>query len=212
MGNAVEIVHEGRVSRFVLRPVERKTLHGFKRRIALDEHGHECSSALLTHDGRFLLPAGSTADAYLDVDGDAVKRNELVAVDMDGNPLPVLPATAGRQQTVEGSIALDDFLGHVATKVYVLEAETLGPSLDAALRNGAIFSIPYRPRASHTETPAFLLANDDGVFLVQAERCDFEFVGLEQAVSEMDGEWDDADVDGGEFAFDLDLEADYAGA
>ena len=43
MGSAVEIVHESRVSRFILTPIERKTLHGFKRRMALDETGNECA-------------------------------------------------------------------------------------------------------------------------------------------------------------------------
>lgn len=105
---------------------------------------------------------------------------------------------------------LEEFLGHVVTKVYALEAETLDPALDAALRAGAIFPVPFRPRASHAETPAFLLANEHGIFLVQTEPCHFNFVGLEQSVSETDAQ-DESDADFSEddgFAFDL--EADHA--
>lgn len=213
MGSVVEIVHEGRISRFVLQPVERKALHGFKHRVALDENGQKCHSALLSRDGRFLLPAGSTAETYLDANGEAVKRSELVAVDADGNPLPTLPATTARPQTVEGPITLDDFLGHVVTRVYALEAETLDPALEAELHAGAVFRVPYRPRPAHTETPVFLLANEHGVFIVQAEPCQFDFLGLEQTVSEADAFDDseaDLDEDDDEFAFDLDLEADHA--
>ena len=212
MGSVVEIVHEGRASRFALRPVERKALHGFKRRVALDEKGNDCASALLTRDRNFLLPAGSTAEAYLDVGGDVVKRSDLLAMNADGNPLPTLPATSGRPQVIEGPIALDDFLGHFVTRVYVLEAEALDPVLESKLRTGAIFRIPYRPRATTSDTPAFLLANENGVFLVQAESRCFDFVGLEQTVSDADA-LDESDAgfnEDDEFSFDLDWEADHA--
>lgn len=210
MASAVEIVHEGRISRFVLRLVERKTLHGFKRRMTLDEQGNECTLALLTRDGRFLLTAGSTAEAYLDQNGDAVKRNELVAVDADGKPLPALTVTSGRPQAIEGPIDLDDFLGHVVTRVWALEGEDLDPTLERKLLAGAIFRIPHRPRPTTTDTPTFLLANEHGIFLIQAEPCGFEFVGLEQTVSETDGAWEDTDADDDEFGFELDWEADHA--
>ena len=210
MTQAIDIIHKGRASRFRLTPIDRKRLHGFKRRIALDENGDECAAAHLTRDGRFLLSAGCTADLYINEDGDAVNRSELAAVDAEGKPLPTLPATTGRPQTVGESIALDDFLGHVVTKVYALEAESLDPILESELRDGAIFQVPFRPRSTPTETSAFLLANEHGVFLVQAEPCNFDFVGLEQPVSEADGEWDDVEADGGEFAFDLEWEADHA--
>jgi hypothetical protein len=212
MSQSIDINYCGRVSRFVLRPVERESLHGFKRRVALDEQGNECSSALLTRDGRSILSAGSTAETYLDPNGDAVKRSELVAVDVDGKPLPTLTATLGRPQAIEGAIDLDEFLDHVVTRVYALEAETFEPLLDKALRGGAIYRVPFRPRASHTDTPAFLLANDHGVFLVQAEICNFDFVGLEQMVSDADA-LDESDAEfseDDEFAFDLEWEADHA--
>ena len=210
MANAVEIVHEGRVSHFALRPVERKTLHGFKRRVAMDERGNECGSALLTRDGRFLLPAGSTAEAYLDTGDNVVKRNELVAVNADGKPLPTLPATTGRPQAIEQIVTPEDFLDHVVLRVYALEPETLDPVLEKKLRGGTIFRIPYRPRASHSETPTFLLANEHGIFLIQAEPCRFDFVGLDQTLSEMDGEWGEGEADGDEFAFELDWGSDHA--
>lgn len=193
---------------FAMQVIDRKRLHGFKRRIALDENGNECTTAHLTRDGRFLLGSGCTADIYINDDGDAINRSELVTVDADGKPLPTLPATLGRTQAIEGPVALDDFLSHIVTKVYALESETLDPALEQALRDGTIFRVPFRPRATHIETPAFLLVNKNGAFLMQAEPCNFDFVGLEQAASEEQAEWDN--LEGDEFDFDLDWEADYA--
>ena len=210
MTQAIDITYQGRAFRFLLTPIDRKRLHGFKRRIAMDENGGECETAHLTRDGRFLLSAGCTAALYVNEEGDAVNRNELVAVDTDGNSLPTLPSTLNRPQDIAGPVELDEFLSHVVAKVYALEAESLDPALHKALRDGAIFRAPYRPRPTYDETPAFLLANENGVFLMQAAPSDFEFIGLEQTVTEMDGEWDDVETDADEFDFDVDWEADHA--
>jgi hypothetical protein len=212
MTQSIDINYGGRVSRFTLTLIDRKRLHGFKRRIALDEQGIECNSALLTRAGRFLLSAGSTADAYLDANGDVVQRGDLVAVDAEGKPLPTLPATTGRPQPVEETATLEKFLNHVVTRVYLLETETLGAVLEKELRAGTIFQIPFRARASHTETPAFLLANDDGIFLVQAEACHFDFVDLEQTITETDNDWEGEETDGDAFAIEMDWEIDHADA
>ena len=212
MSPAIAVTYRGHASRFSLTAIDHKTLHGFKRRIALDEQGQECATALLTREGSFLLPAGATGDVYLDAAGDTVKKSELVAVDAKGTPLPTLLATLERPQAIEGPITLEAFLNHVAVKVYALEAEALDAMLEEALRAGAIFRVPFRPRATHAETPAFLLANEHGVFLVQGEPCHFEFVGLEQQVSEGDEEHEDEEMahDEGEFSFERDWEAAHA--
>ena len=212
MTRTIDIVHEGRVSRFVVRPIQRKSLLGFKRCRMLDEQGNECASALLTHEGGFVLPAGSTTEMYLDAKGDAVKRADLRAVDHDGKPLPTLPARNSRPHVLESRVTLDAFLDHVMTHIHALETDTLDPSLDAALRGGAIFQIPYRPRPTPTETLAFLLANEHGFFLVQAEPCRFEYVGLDQAISDSDApdEYDDEFDDDDAFVFHWDMETDHA--
>jgi len=206
MSRNIDIRYRGRDSRFRLMPLDRKRLHGFKRRIALDENGDECTTAHLTRDGRFLLGAGCTADLYINDEGDTINRSERVAVDADGKLLPTLPATSDRTQAINDPVALDDILNHVVTKVYALDVDSLDPTLEQALRAGAIFRVPYRPRSTYAEPPAFLLANENGVFLMQAEACNFDFVGLEQEVSVKD--WADETDD--EFDFDLNWEAEHA--
>ncbi len=209
MSRAIEVVYKGRATRFSPILIDRKRLHGFKRKIALDENGDECVSGLLTRDGNSLLLAGSTSETYLDANGDAINRSELVPVDATGKTLPVLPSTLDRTQTISEPVEPDEFLGCVVTKAYALEAESLDDTLHNTLRDGAVFRISFRPRASHTETPAFLLANNHGTFLIQAEPCCFEFVGLDQNLSDIEVEFGD-EVDADEFSFEDGWEADHA--
>ncbi len=208
MTRNLDIGYRGGTSRFCLTPIDRKKLHGFKKRIALDENGHECASAHLTRDGRFLLAAGSTSDLYINDKGDTVRRSELVTVDESGKPLKKLSATVGRTKVLENPGDLDEFLNYIVTQVHILEVETLDPELEEALFDGAIFRVPYHPRATYTDFSNYLLANKNGIFLVRPETCSFDFVGLEQTISEVEGEWDDGEDE--EFDFEIEWRNDYA--
>ncbi len=151
--------------------------------------------------------AGSLVARFAEIWGehlDAARETLIVIIP------ELLAATTGRSQAAEEVVTSEDVFDHVVTKVYVLEAEALDPVLESKLRAGAIFRIPYRPRLGHMENPAFLLANEHGIFLVHAELCDFDYVGLTQTIAETDDAWEEAATDGDEFGFELDWEADHA--
>jgi len=197
MAAYLDVTYQGQPSRLALTPIDRKRLHGFTNRIALDADGNECATAHLTRDGRFLLMRGSTADLYTNEGGDSVPRADLIAVDGEGHALKTLGPTTGRLQEVEGPITPGEVLDHVALKAYALTPEVFSPGLQSALARGAIFKVPYRPRKTTQQTSAFVFANDAGIFLVQAQPCGFEFVGPGQVPVGTDG-WADDD----EFDFD----------
>jgi len=192
MKTYLDIAFQGQQSRFVMSVIDRKLLHGFTKRLALDPDGNACTTAHLTRDGRHVLSSGSTADLYVNEKGDSVSRPELTPVDSDGHPLETFSPTTGRSQEVEGPIAPGEILDHVAVKVFSLDPEEISAALQSALAHGEIFKVPFRPRKTTRQIPAFLLANERGLYLVQAEPCGFEFVGLDEMTSEV-GTADDGD-------------------
>ncbi len=204
MGNRknLEIDFKGKVCQFSLSAIDRRVLYGDRRRIALDENGDECRSALLTKDGRFLLPSGSTANLYVNDIGDAVKRSELVAVDAEGNHLPEPTVSDSAAQKISEPVAEEELLNCVVCKVYALSPLSLGPELERSLVEGNIYRMPYRSGKSSTEKDAFMLANANGIFLLVCRPCRFEFVSLDQPVIDWDDEKDDSTD---EFSFDFDL-------
>jgi len=202
MKTYLDITFQGTKSRFVMSVIDRKRLHGFTKRVALDPDGNECAMANLTRDGRHVLSSGSTVDLYVNERGDSVSRPELTPVNSDGRTLETLSPTTGRSQEVEGPISPYEFLDHVAVKVFSLDPEEISAALRSALARGEIFKIPFRPRKTVRETPAFLLANEKGLYLVQAEPCGFEFVGLDEMTSETA-----AADEGDEYGFEFDQHA-----
>jgi len=197
MKTYLDITFQGQQSRFAMSLIDRKRLHGFTKRIALDAGGNECTTAHLTRDGRHVLSSGSTADLYVNERGDSISRPELTPVNSDGRTLETLSPTTGRSQEVAGPIAPREILEHVAVKVFSLDPEEISTALRSALTSGEVFKVPFRPRKTVRERPAFLLANEDGLYLVQAEPCGFEFVGLDEMTSET------GTVDDDEFEFEF---------
>ncbi|MBM4354104.1 MAG: hypothetical protein FJ109_09975 [Deltaproteobacteria bacterium] len=199
MAAHLEVTYQGQPSRFTLAAIDRKRLHGYTKRVALDADGRECATAHLTRDGRFLLSAGSTADLYLNNEGDSVPRNDLVPVGGDGRALGEPTPTTGRPQEAEGPVSVEELLDCVVVRAYAVTPESLAPALQSALARGGIFRVAHRPRKGTQPAVAFLLANGHGLFLLQAEPSGFEFVGPDQIAAEVDGWADDSDD---EFDFD----------
>ena len=195
MAAYLDVTYQGQPSRLALMAVDRKRLHGFTKRLALDADGNECATAHLTRDGRFLLMRGSTADLYTNERGDSIPRADLMAIDGDGRALETQAPTTGRPQEMEGPITPNEILDHVAVKTYALTPETLAPGLQSALARGAIFRVAYRPRKTTQQTSAFIFANDTGLFLVQTQPCGFEFVGPGQVQVATEAWKDDEEFD-----------------
>lgn len=200
MGNdkSIEIMFEGNSCRFSMNLIDRKKLYGFRKRIAFDENDEECSTALLTKDGRFLLPSGSTAGLYVNDTGDAVERNELVAVDCEGDRLPEHIAGSEQRSRIEGPVAAEELLNCTVQKVYELSPQTLDPSLECSLAEGNIFLMSGHRGGG--EQPAFLLANTKGIFLLATRPCRFEFVSLDQPIADTE---DEDELEADDFSFDF---------
>jgi hypothetical protein len=96
-------------------------------------------------------------------------------------------------------------LTHVVTRVYSVTPHHLDRPLRDSLAQGDIYRVPFRPRATTGEAPAFLLANAHGVFVLQAAPCGMDWLTRDQ-VALADGE----DEDDAETADWGDWLADYA--
>ena len=161
------------------------------RRVALDAQGRPCRTTWQTWDG-IALPPGGVAQGYEGPEGTTVPRAEVVATDAEGHPLRLLPATTTRPQRLEGPVPVDELLAHVVTKVYIVTAHQLDPALRRSLLQGDLYRVAFRPRASTSDPPAFLLANASGLFLLQAAPCRLEWMTRAQVVL-ADGDDEDED-------------------
>ncbi len=136
-------------------------------RLALDAQGRALHAALLTTDDLPLLP-GAVADLYEDVDGTTILRREFVIVDPEGQPCHLLPANLHSPVPLTGPVSPDELLAHVITSAYRTRNVSLLPELQHSLLAGDIYRLSFRLRPSVTDTPAFLFANQHGIFVLVA--------------------------------------------
>ena len=182
------------VSEFALTSIERR---GKKtKRIAVDADGLECKPMLITHDGH-ILSSGSTTLVYDDGGGNTIDRGEVVEVDEHGNLLRTLPSTIGRPQRLSEPMQPEELLEYLIQRAYTLTPVTLASDVKELLADGCIFKVPFRPRSSTLDNPAFILSNSNGIFLLQGKQCRMDFVTLEQPIGiqeedEDDDSWDEA--------------------
>ena len=184
------------ISEFVMKPIGRKSRQSVTKKLAVDCRGRDCSRALMTHDG-LLLGSGAVADLYEDSDGNSVERGEIVETDANSVTLRNLAATLGRPQRPVGPVAPEELLEHTVMKAYALMPTVIARDMRDSLADADIYRVAFRPRVSVVDSPAFILANASGIFLVQCKPCLIEFVRLDQPVileDELDDEddlWDD---------------------
>ena len=194
---------DGGISEFVTKPISRKTRQTVTKRLAVDPLGRECSRALMTHDG-LLLGSGAVADMYEAADGNSIDHCEVIQTDETGNILRNLPATVGRPQRPVGPVLAEELLEHTVMKAYALVSVVIARDFSDLLAGGDLYRVAYRPRTSVVDSPAFILANQSGIFLVQCKPCLVEFIRLDQPIileDELDDEedlWDDWEINRGE--------------
>jgi len=145
----------------------------------------------MTHDG-LLLGSGAVADLYEDPDGNSVDHGEIVETDANNVTLRNLAATVGRPQRPVGPVPMEELLEHTVMKAYALVPVALAHDLRDSLAGGDIYRVAFRPRTSVVDSPAFILANASGIFLVQCKPCLVEFIRLDQPIV-VEDETDDED-------------------
>ncbi len=201
MQRILEIGYEGRESSFSITRISRSKLYGSKRRIPVDGQGNECSRASLTRDGMFILPTGGTATLYLDGNGDVVERNQLQAIDMDGEMLKPGERVLDRAFEVGQVVQAADLLECTITQVYVLEPIFLSQELGSSLSQGEILYLTLPTPTNHLFRRFFLVGNESGFFLLIGNATGFEFIGLAEA----DLSPPDMDEDGSDDGYDIDF-------
>ncbi len=193
MASPIIVTLEGEDSAFSFSKVDREKLYGKRERVVVDEEGAPCYGASLTTDGGAIIPPGGLAFAYVDESWDSLERSELKAVDVNGHSVAIAPSTLGKPQALTGPIDAARVLDHTCTAVYELRPETVSTLLSAKLSAGGIFETRFNYRDDYADSPAFLLGNDQGMFLLVCEPVGFEMLRREQEPVVVADETEDTD-------------------
>lgn len=176
--------------------VDRRKLYGWTEIEATDDAGEPCEVVTTDETGQLIIPRGGTAVGLLTPRGEWVERSELKSVDADGKPARLLPSSYAEPVVLRRKVTAEEFFNHDITDFYAL-----GDASEALLRavGQAIYTFEYCYSEGCEGNPAFVLAADDGLFLLVGERLQFEAVGYDEPEFIDEPQEDDAD-EGVDFA------------
>ncbi|MDR2688356.1 MAG: hypothetical protein LBB76_01195 [Azoarcus sp.] len=173
--------------------VERGRLYGWSEVVAQDDEGHPCRMVTMDDTGTLIIAAGGLGMGILDGEREWVDRASLKTVTLDGQEAPLIRSSYDGTIVLERVASAEEVLDCSITTVYQLDNPELMREIGAQ-----IYAFTYSYRDSHEGSPAFVLANEGGLFLLVGYRADFEMLSLTEAsaITEEDEEEDeDGDID-----------------
>ena len=193
MAKNIIVSLDGEESSFGFKAVDRASLYGKRRRIALDKEGNPCTRGSLLEDGSLLLKSGMSGQGYFLEDGTFLKQSDLEGFDINWNPLTKAPSTLGEVQKLEGPVNPNDVLDLRVKTVYSLDPENFSAKLKTSLDEGNIFKFTFNYREDYHAETAFLMSNENGVFALIGDPVDYNWLSLNVVPVINDIEIDDAE-------------------
>lgn len=178
--------------------IDRSKLYGYKEVEVLDDNGKNCMLATLADDGKTIVGKGGSGLGYLTADKEWVKKDQLTAVDIEGNEIVPVKASSAAPIDLTIECSVEDYLEHNIRLIYVMDFEEVNDDLVAELKSGKIFKFDYSYRGGLKADAGFLLmGNDENLYMTVGDPTNLQFVGLQQtaAVVSEDGEEEVEEVD-----------------
>jgi hypothetical protein len=183
MGRKAEFSINGLSVMAELKKVDRKKIYGWSSIEAYDENGSKCNLAGLA-EGKHIMPSGSTSLATLNSNGEAINKSELIGIDLAGNKVSLVPSIYdGKVMLREATI--DEYLATAVKSVYQLQIDEDKEVLLEALSSDKIYYFIFNYSADFEGDDAFLVSNENEIFVIVGKSADLEFIGLEENEQEL---------------------------
>lgn len=182
MAKSIEFKGKGISFSASIEKVDREKVYGWTEVKVFDSQGKECKVANLLEDGRTLLPGGCFALKVITDSGNETSRAALIALDGEGKKMELIPSIFDQPVDMEDA-TIDEYLSMNVKVVYQLDAGETTGELIARLKTGNLLRFKYNYRAGYESDDAFLLCNDQAVFMVIGKCLSFEMLDLASEVA-----------------------------
>ena len=163
--------------------IDRSKLYGYKQLDVVDDDGKKCSLATLADDGKTIVGKGGTGLGYLTADLMWVKKDQLTAVDLEGEKIVPVGSSFSAPVDLSNECSVEDYLEHNIRLIYLMEfEEDQHPELIEKLKSGTILKFDYSYRGGLEADAGFLLmGNDENIYMTVGDPCNVQFVGLQNS-------------------------------
>lgn len=201
MARALNLSFKDTSFNFSINKIDRSKLYGYTSVDVKDDAGSSCGLATISEDGKHILSKGCVGYTTLNERNEYMAAADIQMKDKDGNILEKQPSSFDLEEIPLEISSIDDYLKINVKSVYQLgaEDETHISSLIPLLEEHKVLKFAFNYRADYDSDDAFVIHNEDAVFMVLGSISPFEFVGLEQQIETAVIEEDDDDDDDFDF-------------
>ncbi|MDR2947833.1 MAG: hypothetical protein LBV71_01365 [Prevotella sp.] len=176
--------------------LDRSKVYGTTERVILDDKNQVCKAVSMDESGTIIIPKGGISMGILDEHMNWVDRDQLIAVNNKGEKVEQIPSTFSTPINLNSKVSVETLLDHSITTVY----ELTGDYEDLIKFIGDdIYEFRFNYRAGYDTSQAFLITNDNGLFMLVGYKNDFEFINLQETAvidaEEEESDSDDFDID-----------------
>lgn len=157
--------------------VERRKLYGWTAMRATTPEGEICTLGGLSSDGTTIVAPGLTKSGMVNSDGCWLDRNETMAVNPDGTPARLIPSSFETGLDLGEKADMTELLDLNINAVYQISE---GFSGLAEAVGDDIFRVNFLYKPSYEANQAFILATNEGVFLLAGTQGTYLPIGIEQ--------------------------------
>lgn len=163
-----------------LTALKREKIYGWAETRYTDGQGEDCSFVTLLDDGRTLVDTGGVALKSLDADGNEIDKSSLVAHwAEDGREAEPHASVFEAENRLSTDKGLDDYLCMDVKSVYQLELGDQLAVVQPLLAQHQVLYLPFCYRAGYDPDDAFLIGQDQHVFLVVGRISAFTWSSLQ---------------------------------
>lgn len=182
MPRSLTFTHKSRKFSCEINKVDRSKLYGTVSTETLDKDQQRCNLATLAYDGRTVISMGGTALGYMNPQGEWLTRAELTAVTPEGEPIEEVESSFKVDLQLDKEVSMEEFLDHSVRLIYSLnpvegEVDEFRKSVDS----GKIFRFEFSYRGGTSVDPAFVLSNEQGLWLLITDSNRVEYASLAHA-------------------------------
>ncbi|MCJ8331727.1 MAG: hypothetical protein HRT89_04665 [Lentisphaeria bacterium] len=178
-----------------LNKVERKKLYGWVDKKAYDRDGNPCYLGSLSKDGLYIFGKQSFDAGFVSDDGDWVEKTELQAYSVDNKEIQKVEASFKGIVDVSETVSIDEFLMYNIRSLYELSGDNSTVLLEKVKAADGIYKLSFNYVASYFPDTAFLIENDDSLYMLIGKQSNFNFVARDDAadLNETDEESEEED-------------------
>ena len=175
--------------------LDRNKVYGWVEKKYIDRDGNDCFFGSISQDGTSIFGKEAFESGYLSSANEWLERSDLDVLDAEGNKVEQKEASFKQTIPLQKQVSVDDFLDYVVKSVYQLDAPQ--SLIDLVKTSDQLFCFPFNYTASYTPDNAFLIENENTLFMLIGQHCGFQFLEMQEIspILEDDDEDDGDDID-----------------